>query len=294
VKRSPMLLADLGLVGICLIWGTSFAIVKTVVGDTNPATFIAVRFAIAAVVTGAMCLGRRRGKSGGGVGVWIAGLLASVPLMAGFLTQTVGLGLTTASKAGFITGMHVVFTPIIDWLVTRRRIAPYQVAGIGVALVGLGLLSIETFGRLQLGDLLVLACAFFFAVHIVMLSRLSPRFDGFALSFTQMVGAALLAAAVAGPDMAQAAQFGAEMWASVIYLAVMATAVAYLVQTLAQRYTPPTRAALLMQLEPVFAAVFARLLIGEMMSARHYAGAAMILAGIIACQIGDARRTVEV
>lgn len=291
VRRSPALLADLGLVSICLIWGTTFAIVKTVASGTNPATFIAVRFGLAAAMTGAMCLGRRRRMA---AGVWAAGFIAAVPLMAGYLTQTVGLGLTTASKAGFITGMHVVFTPIIDWVVTRRRIALYQAAGIAVALVGLALLSLDSFGRLGLGDLLVLACAFFFAVHIVMLSRFSPRHDGFLLSFTQMAGAALLAAAAAGPDMAQAAQFSAAMWASVIYLAVMGTAVAFLIQTLAQRYTPPTRAALLMQLEPVFAAFFAWLLIGETMSAKQYAGAAMILAGIIACQIGDARRALEV
>jgi len=291
VKRSPALLADLGLVGICLIWGTTFAIVKTVVGDTNPATFIAVRFALAALVLGAMCLKKFRGV---GREVWVAGFIAGVPMMVGFLTQTAGLPLTTASKAGFITGMHVVFTPILDWLVHRRRIALYQVLGICVAVAGLGLLSIETFGRFELGDVLVLACAFSFAVQIVVLSRFSPRYDGFVLSFTQMVSAALLAAAVAGPDLVQAAQFDAGMWGSIFYLAVMGTAVAYLIQTLAQRYTPPTRAALLMQLEPVFAAFFAWLLIGETMSLKHYAGAALILAGILVCQMGDARRGVKV
>ena len=287
VKLSPQLWADLGLVGICVIWGTSFAIVKTVVVGINPATFITVRFVMAALVIGAMCGGRLRRLDRK---VWAAGLLASVPLMAGFLTQTAGLPLTTASKAGFITGMHVVFTPLLDWAFAKRPIARYQMVGVGLAVLGLGLLSIEGLEPPSPGDLLVLLCALAFAVHIVVLSKFSAVHDGFLLSFTQMVGAALLAGAVANGDLVQAARFGREVGMSATYLAVMGTGVAYLVQTLAQRYTPPTRAALLMQLEPVFAAAFAWLLIGETMTARQYAGAALILAGILACQAGDARQ----
>ena len=171
VKLSPQLWADLGLVGICVIWGTSFAIVKTVVVGINPATFITVRFVMAALVIGAMCGGRLRRLDRK---VWAAGLLASVPLMAGFLTQTAGLPLTTASKAGFITGMHVVFTPLLDWAFAKRPIARYQMVGVGLAVLGLGLLSIEGLEPPSPGDLLVLLCALAFAVHIVC-SRSSVR-----------------------------------------------------------------------------------------------------------------------
>lgn len=283
--------ADLGLMGICVIWGTSFAIVKTVVGEINPAAFIAVRFVIAALIIGLMSIKRFRNMS---TELWLAGFLAAVPLMAGFLVQTAGVKLTTASKAGFITGMHVIFTPFLSWIVLKRRPTAYQVIGIAVAVVGLGLLTLEDFGMPSVGDLLVLACAFAFSVHMVMLARLSPRYDGFLLSFAQMAGAAALAGVVAGPDLAQAASFGRDVWMSVLYLGAAGTAIAYLVQTIAQRYTPPIRAAIIMQLEPVFAAVFAWLLIGERMDMRQYAGAALILAGILVCQIGDAKKTVEV
>lgn len=290
-KSHRKIAADLGLMGICVIWGTSFAIVKTVVGEINPAAFIAVRFAVAALIIGLMSIKRFRNMS---MELWLAGFLAAVPLMAGFLVQTAGVKLTTASKAGFITGMHVIFTPFLSWIVLKRRPTAYQVNGIAVAVAGLGLLTLEDFGMPSVGDLLVLACAFAFSVHMVMLARLSPRYDGFLLSFTQMVGAAVLAGAVAGPDLAQAASFGRDVWISVLYLGAAGTAIAYLVQTIAQRYTPPIRAALIMQLEPVFASLFAWLLIGERMDVRQYAGAALILAGILVCQIGDAKKTVEV
>jgi len=218
----------------------------------------------------------------------------AVPLIAGFLTQTYGLKATTASKAGFITGMHVVFTPLLEYTIGRRKVLPYQTAGVAVALVGLGLLTLEGFGRPSAGDLLVLACAFAFGLHIVMLGHYSPRHDGFLLSFTQMVWSAVLAAVISGRDMAQALSFGPEVVWSVTYLGATGTALAYLVQTIAQKYTPPTRAALIMQSEPVFAALFAWLLIGERMAAKQFAGAALILLGILVCQIGDIARPQEV
>jgi len=288
---SRSLFADLSLVGICVVWGTSFAIVKSVVGDINPATFIAVRFGIASIILGLIASPRLKRLDRR---TWTAGLLLAVPLIAGFLTQTYGLKATTASKAGFITGMHVVFTPLLEYTIGRRKVLPYQTAGVAVALVGLGLLTLEGFGRPSAGDLLVLACAFAFGLHIVMLGHYSPRHDGFLLSFTQMVWSAVLAAVISGRDMAQALSFGPEVVWSVTYLGATGTALAYLVQTIAQKYTPPTRAALIMQSEPVFAALFAWLLIGERMAAKQFAGAALILLGILVCQIGDIARPQEV
>jgi len=288
---SRSLLADLSLVGICVVWGTSFAIVKSVVGDINPATFIAVRFGIASIILGLIASPRLKRLDRR---AWTAGLFMAVPLMAGFLTQTYGLKSTTASKAGFITGMHVVFTPVLEYVFRRRRVLPYQAAGIAMALVGLGLLTLDGIGRPSTGDLLILACAFAFGLHIVMLGHYSPKHDGFLLSFTQMVWSAILATLIAGRDMVQALSFGPGVVWSVTYLGATGTALAYLVQTIAQKYTPPTRAALIMQSEPVFAALFAWLLIGERMAAKQFAGAALILLGILVCQIGDIVRPREV
>ncbi len=288
---SRSVLADLSLIGICVVWGTSFAIVKSTVGEINPATFIAVRFAIASIALGLIAGRRMRALDWP---TWKAGLLLAVPLMAGFLTQTAGLKATTASKAGFITGMHVVFTPFLEYAFRRTRVLPHQAAGVIIAVAGLGLLTLEGFARPSAGDLLVLACAFAFGLHIVMLGHYSPRHDGFLLSFTQMVCSAVLAALIARRDLTQVLSFDSGALWSVLYLGLTGTALAYLVQTIAQKYTPPTRAALIMQSEPVFAAFFAWLLIGERMGVRQFAGAAFILVGILVCQIGDIARSREV
>ena len=172
-------MADLSLVGICVIWGTSFAIVKSVVGETNPATFIAARFTLAAILLG-LIASRRLHKLDREL--WKAGFVLAVPLMLGFLAQTYGLQGTTASKAGFITGMHVVFTPFLEQKFLRNRIMPYQMAGVGVAVAGLGLLTLDRLSPPTYGDLLVLACAFCFAVHLVLLGHYSPAMDGLLLS----------------------------------------------------------------------------------------------------------------
>jgi drug/metabolite transporter (DMT)-like permease len=284
-------LADLSLVGICVIWGTSFAIVKSVVGDTNPATFIAARFALAAALLG-LIAGRRLRKLDRQL--WKAGFVLAVPLMLGFLTQTYGLQGTTASKAGFITGMHVVFTPFLERKVLKNRIMPYQTTGVGVAVAGLGLLMLDRLSPPTYGDLLVLACAFCFAVHIILLARYSPTMDGLLLSFTQMAWAAVFSVLAAGSDVVQILQFDKDLVLSVAYLGATGTALAYLVQTTAQKYTPPTRAALILQTEPVFASIFARLWLGERFSMQQAIGAILILAGILLCQAGDIRRSREV
>ncbi|MDD3599234.1 MAG: DMT family transporter [Firmicutes bacterium] len=284
-------LADLSLVGICVIWGTSFAIVKSVVGETNPATFIAARFTLAAILLG-LIASRRLHKLDREL--WKAGFVLAVPLMLGFLAQTYGLQGTTASKAGFITGMHVVFTPFLEQKFLRNRIMPYQMAGVGVAVAGLGLLTLDRLSPPTYGDLLVLACAFCFAVHLVLLGHYSPAMDGLLLSVTQMVWAAVFSILVAGSDMVQVVQFDKDLILSVAYLGVMGTALAYLVQTTAQKYTPPTRAALILQTEPVFSSFFARLWLDERFNIQQSVGAILILAGILLCQVGDVRRSREV
>ncbi len=284
-------MADLSLVGICVIWGTSFAIVKSVVGETNPATFIAARFTLAAILLG-LIASRRLHKLDREL--WKAGFVLAVPLMLGFLAQTYGLQGTTASKAGFITGMHVVFTPFLEQTFLRNRIMPYQMAGVGVAVAGLGLLTLDRLSPPTYGDLLVLACAFCFAVHLVLLGHYSPAMDGLLLSVTQMVWAAVFSILVAGSDMVQVVQFDKDLILSVAYLGVMGTALAYLVQTTAQKYTPPTRAALILQTEPVFSSFFARLWLDERFNIQQSVGAILILAGILLCQAGDARRSREV
>ena len=282
-------MADLSLVGICVIWGTSFAIVKSVVGETNPATFIAARFTLAAILR-AHC-SRRLHKLDREL--WKAGFVLAVPLMLGFWPKLTDCGNNCVQ--GWIhhrnaRGVHALSRAEIpeesDHAISDGRC--------WVAAAGLGLLTLDRLSPPTYGDLLVLACAFCFAVHLVLLGHYSPAMDGLLLSVTQMVWAAVFSILVAGSDMVQVVQFDKDLILSVAYLGVMGTALAYLVQTTAQKYTPPTRAALILQTEPVFSSFFARLWLDERFNIQQSVGAILILAGILLCQAGDARRSREV
>jgi len=275
--------ADLALLGVTVVWGSSFVIVKEALVLVPPFTFIALRFTVATAVLAALFGRRMRELSRHDIG---NGLLVGLFLFAGFALQTLGLGLTKASTAGFITGLSVVLVPVVAFLWLRHQ--PGLGSGVGVLLatVGLGLLSLGDSLAMGAGDLLVLGCAIAFALHIVAVGRFAPRVDAYAFTIIQLALTGALAwivALVAEPvDLAVLAP---PVVAAVLFLGVGATAFAFLVQNVAQRFTSPTHTALVFTMEPVFAALFAYALLGEQLGPRALAGGALILAGMLVAEL---------
>ncbi|MET0834005.1 MAG: DMT family transporter [Actinomycetota bacterium] len=286
---------ELAMVAVTAVWGSTFVLVRDAVAQVPPFTFLAYRFLAAALLLAAirprLALGgpgadRAPGLDGGGrLGPLAAGVVIGLALFAGYGFQTVGLQYTTASNAGFITGLSVVLTPLLGALLLRQAPGRWPVTGACMAAVGLALLSLQRL-EVRRGDALVFACAVAFATHILLLGRYAPRLSTYRLAVVQLATAGLLALIWAGLAGDLAVPTSAEVWVALAITSVAASAAAFLIQTRAQREVSPTRTAVIFTMEPVFAGLFGFLLAGERLSGRGWLGAGLILAGMLTAELG--------
>ncbi len=280
------------------VWGSSFAILRALLGEAaaSPLALVAVRMTLAtALLLGLMAATRGgRAQLRGLRGPLLReGAFVGALLGVGFLLQTEGLQRTTASRSGFLTGTLVVLTPLIEFAVFRKRPSPPAFLGVLLAFAGITALSApwsDASQRTALGDTLTLGCALVFAAQIVALGRIAPRHPVLPLLLLQLATTAAIAA-VAGPLVERQHFSGApRLWLALVYLALFATLLAFGVQTWAQKILPPVRIALIGSLEPVFAALWASLLIGERLTGREMVGGALIVLGVAVGEAGSALR----
>jgi drug/metabolite transporter (DMT)-like permease len=276
VRVSP----TLALVGVTAIWGSTFVVVKDAIERMPVTDFLTWRFALAALVMLAL---RPRSVARLGQQGRRAGIVVGTALGVGYLLQTLGLAHTSAAVSGFITGMFVVLTPLGAAVLLRRTPPPSAWVAVVVATAGLGLLSLRGFS-IGFGELLTLGCAAAFALHIVGLGQWAASFDAYGLAVVQLVTTALLCAAVAVPG--GLALPPVQTWWALGLTAIGATAIAFVVQTWAQAHLSPTRAAVVMTMEPVFGGLFAVGLAGEVLGPRALLGAALVLVAMVLTEIG--------
>ena len=274
--------AELSLVGIAAVWGLTFVMVQDAVQRLPVTAFLAYRFLPACALVAVIFrreLGRlsRRG--------WLAGGVMGVFLTSGYLFQTLGLQHTTAAKAGFITGLFVVLTPVFGALFFGQRSGWPAWAAALVSTVGLYLLSGGGSGGTAFGDLLVLGCAASFAFHILFTGRAVDDHHAGALLAVQLgvCGIVTLVAAAVSADL-EAPRTAVE-WNALVVTALGATALGFFVQTYAQRHASPSRTALILASEPAFAGLFAYLLAGETLDPAGWAGAGLIMAAIVGVEL---------
>ena len=279
---------QLALIGVAAVWGGTFVVVKDAVSKYPLYAFLALRFGIALVAFAVVFPSSVRRLTRGTVGV---GLLAGLLLTAGYVLQTWGLQDTTASKAAFITGLFVVITPVMQAVVLRLPPRPVTAFGVALAVVGLWLLSGGSAGGWNVGDTRVLLCAVAYAAHIIVLGSLGRRHEVLPLTLVQLATVAVLCAAASVVMERAPLPTDASVWLALLLTGVLASAVAFAVQTYAQRHLSPTRTALILITEPAFGGVFGWLA-GERLGIGGVAGAALILAGmLIAETVGALRPT---
>jgi drug/metabolite transporter (DMT)-like permease len=280
--------AEAALVWNTVVWGSTFVLVKAALDDISPILFLALRFSLATAALVGLFAARRRL-------VWnwrtaAAGALAGVFLFAGYLTQTLGLRLTSAPKSAFITGLASVMVPLVAALVYRSRPRVSEVVGILVATAGLGLLTLQgRGGPINPGDLLTLLCAVAFATHIVVLGHFSERMDFELLSVAQVGSAAVLSGSLFWWVEVPRVAWRPAVLGAILVTGLLATALAFTIQAWAQRRTSSTRTGLIYMLEPVFAWITSYLLVGEGLTRRAAAGAALILGGVIMVEVKPLR-----
>ncbi|HWC15328.1 MAG TPA: DMT family transporter [Actinomycetota bacterium] len=280
MTRAP--LAELSLVGICAIWGLTFPVVQDAVTELPVTTFLAYRFVGAAVLAAILFRRQLRALPADG---WRAGALMGLFLTGGYLLQTLGLERTTASNAGFITGLFVVLTPLFAAIFLGHRAGGTAWAAAGVAAVGLYLLSGSGGGLNIVGDLLVLGCAMSFSFHILVTDPAVKRYDVSALLVVQLAvcGAISLLLSVGQGQMVLPRE--QSVWSALAITAVLASVLGFYVQAYAQRHASPSRTALILASEPAFAGLFAWLLKGQSLTGLGWVGAALIMAAIVSVQL---------
>jgi drug/metabolite transporter (DMT)-like permease len=289
LRVSRNLKADLLLIFNTVVWGATFVLVKDALSDTSVFVYLALRFLVAAALLVAIYGRELRGLSASGFG---AGVLVGGCMFGGYSLQTVGIGMTTPSKAAFVTGFSVVLVPVLLALFGRRRIRAWVWAGAGSAVAGLYLLTIPVAGLAELnhGDLLVLCGAFMYALHIISLGHFTKRYSAGAMSLLQ-VGTTAVGTSAAVPLLAATHWEPARLvWthtaiAAVLVTGVLGTALAFSAQAWAQQYTSSAHTAIIFTLEPVIAGLTSFFFYHERLGWRALAGAALILAGILVAEL---------
>lgn len=279
-----IVLADGTLISVAAVWGLTFVTVKNAISLLPPFSFNFYRFSLAAIVMLLFAVPRCKtiNKSTAG-----AGLLLGVFLFGGYSFQTMGLLYTSASNAGFITGLSVVFVPLIGTFLSKRLPDTGIVLGVICATGGLALITAGDLQHFNTGDILVFFCAVSFALHIVFVGKFSPRHSTVWLVTLQIAAVAVLSGIFAYFFEAGSNQFVPAVWPALVITALFATCLAFFLQNFMQRFTTPGHTAIIFTSEPVFAAFFAVLLLKETLLPGAYWGGALILAGMLLAEFGS-------
>jgi drug/metabolite transporter (DMT)-like permease len=274
--------AEVMLIGITVVWGLTFALVKKSLNTVEPFTFMAWRFWIAAVVMGALSARHFKDLD---MKIVRDGMLLGVLLYASYSFQTFGLKYTTAGNAGFITGLFIVFTPLLAAIFLKHKPNMMSMIAVAVALIGLGFLSIRSGFAIRMGDALVLVCAFLYSVHIVLLDGYTKKYDLLLLTFTQMLIVAVMFTISGLVFEHFAVPKTGFVWMSLLVCGLLASAAAFYVQGYAQRILTPTRTSMVLIMEPVFSVIFGIIILSEHLTWRMWVGCALILAGMLLTEI---------
>lgn len=285
LRTRPRVVAVLLLLVVSTAWGATFVVVKHAVAQTSVMDFLAWRFMLAGLLLVAL---RPRAIARLGWRGCAQGALLGLTLAGGYVAQTYGLRYTPAAVSGFLTGLQVVFTPLIGWALLRHRPGARTWGAILVATTGLAVLSLRgvSFG---LGESLTVASAALFALQIVALGRWVSVKDAYGLAAVQLVTVGLVSLAAAAPS-GIGLPASAGMWGAVVLTAVAATAFAFVVQSWAQSHLSATAAAVVFTTEPVFAALFAWIA-GEHLGWAVVVGGALVVAAMLVLGVGNGLTT---
>ena len=270
----PMLFAA------ALIWGTSFFIMKNALDSLPVYALLAIRFTAGAILLSIVCLKKWKDFT---VDYLWRGAVVGGFLFTAYTVQTFGLSLTTPSKNAFLTAVYCVLVPFFTWMVVHRRPDRYNIAAAVLCVAGVGLVSLNEALTINVGDLLTLLCAVFYAAHIVAVEKLSPGKDIYLITIFQFAFAALYSwmFALTTEVFPTQALRDPAVFLPLAYLCVMATTVALLFQNVGQIWSDPASASVILSLESVFGVLFSVLFYGDPVTARLVVGFALIFVAVL-------------
>ncbi|GMT43891.1 MAG: membrane protein [bacterium] len=280
-------IADFLLFTVTLFWGSTFIIVKESIAIMPVFAFLGIRFFIASIILFFVVIFRLRRIN---LELIKNGVFLGIVLFLSYAFQTVALLHTKATVVGFLTGLNVVIVPVLAAIFFSRRPAVSSAAGVLFAATGIFMLSSNGSFLLETGDILGILCAVFISIHILLTDRYSKMYDIYLLTFVEIFTVAVfstLTSMIFEPQFIPK-KFDNFLLFSFLITSVFATAYAFVIQTTAQKYTTPTKAALIFTAEPVTAAFFGYFMGGEVLTMRGYIGAFLIFTGIIVAEFSPA------
>jgi len=278
-------IADGMLLVTAIVWGSGFVITAIALEYLTAYQVMAGRFLLASIIL-TVLFGYKLKKASKSV-IWKGILLGSILYIA-FALQTVGLQYTTPSKNAFLTAVNVIIVPLIAFAVYKRRIDGYEIIGSIIAIVGIGLLSLQGSLTMNIGDALSLACAVAFAFDIFCTNLFVQKEDAIALTIIQFITATVIGVLVVIGQGDIPTTFEKEAIYSIIYLAIFSTTLAYLFQNIANQYTSATKAAIILSTESFFGMVLSVIFLHEVLTSRMVVGAILILLAILIAEVKPA------
>lgn len=278
MENNKSLFADLSLLAVAIVWGSGFVVTKNALDHITPFHLLTYRFMISSIVMALVFFKKIKKIK---IEDLKAGFLIGVFLFGGFATQTVGLKYTTAGKQAFITGTNVVMVPFIYWGISKKKPDIYEVIAAFLCFIGIEILSIEKDLKFGYGEFLTFICAIFFALHISSIGYFAKEQDPVILSIIQMFVAGILSIifviifepGVKGVSM--------ESIFPILYLSILSTLIAFLIQNIAQKYTSSTHAAIILSLEALFGGIMSLIFLKEPFTLRFLIGSMAIFVSII-------------
>ena len=278
LENKKTVYADLSLFIVAIIWGSGFIVTKSALDYVTPYYMLFYRFFISAVLLAIILFKKIRKAS---IKDIKAGIIVGIFLFAGFATQTIGLQYTEAGKQAFITATNVVMVPFIYWAIAKKKPDKFELMAAFLCLIGIGVLSLNSNFTMGYGEFLTLICAVLFALHISSTGYFAKKSDPYVISVVQLGTVAILSLIFAllfeGTDI----KIQSETIIPILYLAIFGTMIAFLIQTVAQKYTTSTHTAIILSLEAVFGSIFAIIFLKEKLTIRFLIGCVSILVSVI-------------
>jgi len=274
-------LSSLGLLLAAVIWGFAFVVVKNSLDLIPPIYMLAFRFTIAAAALTLIMFSKLRNLTRRD---WTSGAVLGFFLFTAHAVQTIGCQYTTAGKNAFLTTIYVIIVPFLHWIMNRKRPSGYAMTAAMIAVVGIGLLSLQGGDAgVNIGDVLTVICGFLFAVHIVYIDRYTESQDPIILTVMQMIFAAIFAWILAPicDGGFPAAAFQSEVVTGMLYLGLLSTMVGFLLQNVGQKYTAPSTASLLLSFESVFGVLFSVIFLQEQLTLRMLFGCGLMFFAVL-------------
>lgn len=269
---------------VALAWGTSYAIIKDTLSHTTPFVLMTIRFGLSTLLLSIIYLKRLMKITRVDI---INGIKIGIFMFGAFITLVTGIEYTTASKQSFIIGSYVLIVPFLTWFINKNKPDKYDFIGAICAVAGLFLLTTGSVSGINIGDLISIGCAFSFALHMIMIEKYCHDSDPIVLTIIQFATTSamfiLLVIIFEKPDFSVIVTATPQ----ILYLVIIATVIAFVVQNIAQRYISSITTSLVLTLESVFGSVFAIFYLNEKVSANMLIGCVIILAGIVTQETKD-------